>query len=242
MISPIKWTGSKRHLAPELVKLFPEKYSVGGGNLLPYYNSPVQAGDIIPELIDLWMEIKERPDELLRQYSKLWAESPDNYYDIRQRFNRNRNPVDFLFLSRTCVNGLIRFNKSGDFNSPLHLGRKGIAPENLAKIFNSWSPILNKIQFTCTDYRDLLEKADSDTFVFLDPPYLNFAGRMYSGDFNHQQLFEVLENAKFRWLMTFDSSSDLPFKKALLDSGSNSYARYRGKESLIQEAVYMNYS
>lgn len=117
----IKWSGSKRKIAPILSCFLPEakRYLepfVGSGAMLPFRPSEVgMAGDVIPELIQLWIAIRDEPELTIQEYSLRWQQLQNEghiaYYKIRDSFNSTRNPYDFLFLSRTCVNGLIRFNK-----------------------------------------------------------------------------------------------------------------------------------
>jgi DNA adenine methylase len=90
---------------------------------------------------------------------------------VRDRFNKKRTPEDLLFLSRTCVNGLIRFNAYGDFNNSLHHTRPGIHPETLRSILLEWSKIVSKTKFAATDYENLLKKAKLGDIVYMDPPY-----------------------------------------------------------------------
>ncbi len=83
--------------------------------MLPFRPSKIAiAGDIIAELIHLWKAIRDEPELTAKEYELRWKrlqnEGHTAYYDIRASFNATRNPHDLLFLSRTCVNGLIRFN------------------------------------------------------------------------------------------------------------------------------------
>ena len=141
MIKPvIKWSGSKRLQADEILKNVPAQFNtyfepfVGGGSIL-YAIHPKKAicGDICEPLIALWNEIKDSPEELAEAYRLRWNrlqnEGYEAYYSIRDDFNRTHSPEDLMFLSRTCVNGLIRFNAKGEFNNSLHHTRKGIKPE-----------------------------------------------------------------------------------------------------------------
>src|ERR1043165_197304 len=135
----IKWSGSKRSVAAQLRHLLPRAYRyfepfVGGGAMLPFRPSKdAVAGDVIDELISLWICVRDKPDKTAAEYEKRWQRLQNcghtAYYAIRDDFNRTRNPHDFLFLTRTCVNGLIRFNGDGDFNNSLHHTRPGIAPQ-----------------------------------------------------------------------------------------------------------------
>ncbi len=57
-----------------------------------------------------------------------------------------------MFLSRICVNGLIRFNDKGEFNNSLHYSRPGIKPESLRDIINDWSEHIQGAEFYADDY------------------------------------------------------------------------------------------
>src|SRR5690606_38726562 len=109
--------------------------------------------DFNGDLISLWDVIKDSPDTLAKEYENRWKylnstddieERKNRFYGIRERFNEHRNPYDFLFLSRTCTNGLIRYNLKGQFNTSLHFSRKGIVPSTLKEIILDWSEKLNR--------------------------------------------------------------------------------------------------
>ena len=158
----IKWSGSKRSQSAKIRGYLPDKFNtyyepfLGGGSML-YAINPQGAicGDICTPLIALWNEIKEHPEELAEAYRTRWKRLQDEghlvYYEIRDNFNTNRAPEDLLFLSRTCVNGLIRFNANGDFNNSLHHTRPGIDPDSLKKIILDWSEHIQGVEFLAED-------------------------------------------------------------------------------------------
>jgi DNA adenine methylase len=134
----IKWTGSKRYLANDIVNYFPKEIDtyyepcVGGGSIIrQLLESDIKVkryicSDINSYLINLWKLIKDNPKELIASYTQMWNEMNKeddvqfrkNYYlQVRERFNNGHNATDFFFLSRTATNGLIRFNSKGEFNS-----------------------------------------------------------------------------------------------------------------------------
>lgn len=143
----IKWSGSKRVVAEQLADYFlPAKtyYEpfVGGGSMMPFSKANKgMASDIIPELISLWNEIKDNPERVSLEYAKRWkrlqSEGYQVYYEIRDSFNATKDPMDFLFLTRTCLNGMIRYNSAGEFNNSLHLTRPGIDPDRLSIQFTA---------------------------------------------------------------------------------------------------------
>ena len=123
LLPVIKWSGSKRSQASKIVELFPDfkKYYepfLGGGSVLIQSKAKTAiSGDVCEPLIDFWNLIKTNPSKLVKEYELRWNKLQDEgymtYYHIRDNFNQKQNPYDLLFLSRTCVNGLIRFNGKG---------------------------------------------------------------------------------------------------------------------------------
>ena len=263
----IKWSGSKRLVARQLAQHFPrcETYYepfVGGGSMLPFANAKRGiASDIIPELIELWNVIKNDPihvaDEYKTRWQKLQAEGQHVYYLIRDRFNKTKNCYDFLFLTRTCVNGLIRYNQQGEFNNSFHLSRPGIAPETLKKQILVWSNAIQKIDFRNVGYRDCLQNARRGDFVFLDPPYGGTKDRYKKIEFNLNDFYGELERLNkigVKWMMTFDGTAgnrtytfappDSLYKRQFsIRTGNSAFIKLmEQKRDVIQESVYLNFN
>lgn len=262
----IKWSGSKRAVANLLSSLFPATQRffdpfVGSGAILPYRPaSNAQVGDIIPELIALWQLIQKQPDEVGTQYALRWQRLQDEghtaYYAIRENFNTSRDPHDFLFLTRTCVNGLIRFNSDGGFNNSLHHTRPGIAPSRLRTLLTEWSSISQGISFECLDYRETLSFVREGDVVFLDPPYAGNKGRYGKEDFDVKAFFQELERLNCigtHWVLTFDGTagtrvyeggvpSDLYRQCLPLYTGNSPFTKMMktGVDAVV-ESVYFNF-
>lgn len=262
----IKWSGSKRKVAPHIGDLLPSGHHyyepfVGSGALLPFHScEEATASDIIPELIYLWQEIKNSPGKTAKEYHTRWSRLQDEghtaYYDIRESFNENRDPFDFLFLSRTCVNGLIRFNSNGDFNNSLHHGRPGISPDTLKDIIFEWSHYVQNVDFRACDYRKTLSKVSPEDVVFLDPPYGGTQGRYLPDPFDMEALFEELERLNelgARWVITLDGEAgdrdydtELPGHlynhKLGLATGNAPFRKLTGAAvEQVVESVYLNF-
>jgi len=99
------------------------------------------------------------------------------YYEVRQRFNENKNPLDFLFLSRSCFNGMMRFNKKGGFNVPFCNKPNRFAQALVTKITNQVEAISHIIQlgdytFKHQDFKHTLEELNPTDLIYSDPPYL----------------------------------------------------------------------
>ena len=262
----IKWSGSKRPVARKLAEYisYGETYFepfVGGGAMMPYsLCEKGMASDIIPELIDLWDSIKNEPlvvaDEYLIRWEALQARGPEVFYEVRDNFNTTRNHNDFLFLTRTCVNGLIRYNSNKEFNNSFHLSRPGINPTTLRNILMQWSHAVAKFTFRLCDYRELLEQAKKGDFVFLDPPYGGTKDRYTRTPFDLKAFFSELERLNsvgVNWMLTFDGEAgdrqysyappqDLYRKKFLIHSGNSSFTKVmNSQKDSIYESVYLNY-
>lgn len=193
----IKWAGGKNQLLNELAKKMPfENYNnitkyaepfVGGGAVLFYilnnYNiKEVYISDINSKLIVTYKIIKKNVDELIvklekiqEEYLRLDENSRKIYYlEKRKEFNlSNLNDIDiatlFIFLNKTCFNGLYRVNKKGEFNVPMGKYKKPLIcdSENLKQVSNK----LKNVKIICGDYKKSIKFIDSDTFVYFDPPY-----------------------------------------------------------------------
>lgn len=267
MFNPvIKWSGSKRSQAAQIKSFFPEKFDtyyepfVGGGSML-YAVHPEKAicGDICEPLIRLWNEIKNNPEALSEAYRTRWTrlqtEGYTAYYDIRDEFNKSHSPEDLLFLSRTCVNGLIRFNANGEFNNSLHHTRPGIHPDRLKKIVLDWAEHIQGAYFHAEDYRKTTETATNRDLIYLDPPYFHTKGRYY-GTINFDEFLDYLEslNSKgIKFILSFDGTrgedsftvnlpQELYKRHEMIPSGNSSFKKVMDKQSLqVFESLYLNW-
>lgn len=272
----IKWSGSKRSQADEIIKYFPTGINVyyepfvGGGSILRALLDNADSikvkhyvcSDLNKGLIDLWTAIKDKPNEVSDHYEGLWETMNSGsikdqsfkrsfYESIRNRYNKEHDPLDFMFIDRTCFNGLIRYNGNGEFNSPYHLNRNGIRPTVLRKVISEWSNLLNSydVQFNCHSYDKVLpNKGD---FIYLDPPYANTNG-MYSGNFNKKDFFEYLRNLSCKFALSYDGisgetdntyniPSDVYDKHLYIKSGNSSFKRIKQSDNkaIVYESLYI---
>jgi DNA adenine methylase len=263
----IKWSGSKRLVAQQLAQYFSNcdtyyEPFVGGGAMMPFArtNKGV-AGDIIPELIELWNAIKENPALVADEYNNRWNDLQKNgqevYYQVRDRFNQTKNCFDFLFLTRTCVNGLIRYNAQGEFNNSFHLSRPGINPDTLRSQLLLWSKCIRKFDFYNIDYRECLSNVKCGDFIFLDPPYGGTKDRYTRTEFDLDCFYKELERLNSvgaKWLLTFDGTagereysyappSEIYKYKFSINTGNSAFTKVMdSKKDTIQESVYMNFN
>ena len=116
---------------------------------------------------------------LTNEGEKLKAHGEPYYYEVRTRFNAAPTPLDFLFLNRSCFNGVIRFNRKGKFNVPYCHKPQRFAQAYVTKITNQVRQIADILRsldwtFEVRDFRETLAAAGPSDFVYVDPPY---AGR-----------------------------------------------------------------
>ncbi len=261
----IKWTGSKRSQAQQIAALFPsfnryfEPFLGGGALLYLMADHECMASDIYEPLVDFWKLVKNDVNALIEHYAREWNKLqenlPDYFYVVRERFNANPNPFDLCFLSRTCVNGIIRFNDNGAFNNSFHLSRRGMTPERFAVVAKKWAPRLVRTTFRCGDYEAELATAREGDFAYLDPPYAGSTNR-YQDDLDTSRLVRVLYDLSrrgVRWALSFDGMrgkedlrqplpDDLYKRHLLLKSGHSLVKKVlSGRVETVQESLYLNY-
>lgn len=140
--------------------------------------------DINPHVISLYNEIKTgeitsyKVREFLETEGKLLEEKDgEYYYYVRDRFNENPNSLDFLFLNRSCFNGMIRFNRDYKFNVPYGHKPARFSKAYVTKIVNQvkWLETLfpeKEWEFKCQSYIQTIREASKEDFIYCDPPYI----------------------------------------------------------------------
>ena len=140
--------------------------------------------DLNPHIVNFYNQLKARTitaaivrDFLEEQGAILAVKKDEYYYCVRERFNMEHNPLDFLFLNRSCFNGMIRFNKSNDFNVPYGHKPERFAKAYVTKIVNQVKYFEQKLlennwQFLCQSFENTIALADENAFIYCDPPYI----------------------------------------------------------------------
>jgi DNA adenine methylase len=138
---------------------------------------------------------------------RLRTDGADRYYQIRDRFNDKGDPLDFLFLSRACFNGLMRFNRRGHFNTPFCKKRERFSRAYITKICNQVQWAIDAMrgrewEFACVDWRDVLSEVNERDFIYADPPYSGRYTDYYNAwnDIDAFHLAQVLKQAPCRFL------------------------------------------
>jgi DNA adenine methylase len=184
----VKWAGGKNQLIPQIIRLMPSRFAryfepfLGGGAVFFHtasYNRNAFLSDINVDLINAYKIIRNNVEELitaLKYHQDEYSKSPKSYYyqlrDKTKGLNKIENAARFITLNKTCYNGLYRVNKKGLFNVPIGRYKNPLIcdPVNLRKMSIVLSQSASYLGVI--DYKKILvEKADKDDFVYLDPPF-----------------------------------------------------------------------
>lgn len=270
----VKWVGGKRQLLKQFRerKLYPpEKFDpsknsyfepfVGGGavffDLLP---DKAYLSDLNSELIITYNVIKNNVETLIYLLKK-HLNNKDYFLKIRAQNSKNLSDLDiasrFIYLNRTCFNGMYRVNKSGGFNVPFGKYTNPLICDeiNLKRVSQS----LKNVEIVNSDYKEILNNAIGGDFVYFDPPYYPINKTSLFTSYTSQGF---LEKEQIELKNTFDelhrrgcylmlSNSDTKFIKDLYSNikgvninevfagrAINSDATKRGK---IKEVLITNY-
>jgi len=270
---PIPYQGSKRQLARYIVSLFPQEarrlvepfagsaaVSLAAGHMRRVKRWVVN--DLNRPLMDLWVEIVRRPDEISSKYARLWKAQRGRereYYDrVRDRFNAHHRPEDFLYLLARCVKAAIRYNSRGEFNNSPDNRRLGAAPETMRRHILGASALLNgRSVLSALDYRETLEAVKPGDVVYLDPPYqgvVNTHNHRYRHGVSFDEFVTALDGLRRRgipFIVSYDGRTGskrhgrpLPASLGLthveVRAGRSTQATLLGRDDHTFESLYLS--
>lgn len=174
----LKWAGGKRWLSDRIVEIatqYTGKYVepfLGGGAVF-FCLKPKSAllSDVNEDLITTYQALRsdyQRVELLLKKHQK--AHTKEYFYQIRAYRPRcpYRKAARFLYLNRTCWNGLYRVNRQGQFNVPIGTKSSVLLPTDNWKVV---AELLEAVEIVCGDFEHSIDQAGEGDFVFADPPY-----------------------------------------------------------------------
>ena len=189
---PFQYQGSKRALAPMILRFLPAKFH---RLIEPFAGSAAMSiacaarsrasrywlNDLNKPLAELVNLIINQPEDLADTYAGLWKGEADDalehYYSVRENFNRTQNPERLLYLLARCIKGAVRYNSDGFFNQSPDKRRLGTRPDTMRQNIMAVSALLRgKTIVTSHDFRDVLATADEHDVVYMDPPYQGTSG------------------------------------------------------------------
>lgn len=232
IVPPIKSQGIKTKLVPWIFDLV-EKSGVDPakanwvepffGTGVVGFNSPLGGkhivGDTNPHIVAFYNEVKDGgvSGSSMRRYLEhegrlLETAGEDGYFhfrEVRDRFNSEASPFDFVFLSRAGFNGMMRFNRQGKWNVPFCKKPKRFAPAYVTKICNQIDGVASVIrkkdwEFRNQAFADTLSMAGEGDIVYCDPPYFGRYVDYYNGwtEKDEVALFEALCETKARFVLS----------------------------------------
>jgi DNA adenine methylase len=264
----VKWVGGKRQLMFELLKNMPKSYNryfepfIGGGAL--FFELQPENGyisDMNEELINLYLVVQNNVYDLISDLNKhenskeyfLKIRNIDRLDDYKNLSNVER-ASRFIYLNRTCFNGMYRVNSQGQFNVPFghYKNPRIVDADNLINCSN----LLKQTEIKYSDFSAILDKVQKGDFVYFDPPYVplnetsSFTSYTKDG-FNIDMQFKLkdvcdelnsmgvkfmLSNSDTKFVNELYSNYDI--KKVFASRQINANADGRGK---ITEVLVKNY-
>lgn len=258
----LKWAGGKTQLLNEIQKLIPystnENFSyiepfVGSGAalfwILSNYKNVEKAviNDINTDLVNCYLTIKTDVNTLisiLKEYDKEYNSLPHESEERKSLFYKNRDLYNnrklsiieqsalFIFLNKTCFNGLYRVNRKNEFNVPQgnYINPQICNQDNLLKVSN----VLQKVEILNVDFNETLKYADEKTIYYFDPPYKPLSTtssfNSYSKDeFNDEEQIrlknfcDILDGLGVKWILSNSDVKGVDPKNNFFDNLFGSY-------------------
>lgn len=218
--------------------------------------------DINSDLINTYQVISGQPNELISILNDLQSEfhelelqaekKKEYYYDKRALYNAREEEKSvqaalFIFLNRTCFNGLYRVNRNNGFNVPMGSYKRPTIcdSENIIAVSNA----LQKVELLCGDYEKTLDEATANSFFYFDPPYKPLSNtssfNSYAKDeFNDEEQIrlrnfcERLENLGHKWMLSNSDVKDKETNDTFFDDIYSDFtiSRVRARRSINANA------
>ncbi len=234
----LKWAGGKEMLLPQLEPFFPKDIDryiepfLGSGALFWHIATTrkpktVILADTNEELINVYIQVRDSVEKLIRSLEKrklAHFANENYYYEVRAELPSKLNPIErasrFIYLNRTCFNGLYRVNSKGEFNVPKgsYKNPNIVQTDNLREA----SKLLQGVSILCTPFQVTLRKAKPGDVVYLDPPYHPLKPTSFTsysvnifGEKEQQDLKEEFDRLVNLGCTIIESNSDMPFIRNL---------------------------
>ena len=184
----LRWAGSKRRLLPTLRTYWKSTHKrylepFAGSACLFFDINPPKAvlGDLNPDLIKMYIEVKYRLDAVLQHLGSLTPADEEVYRELRaldpKTLTPSKSAARFIYLNRFCFNGIYRTNMKGQFNVPYGGQRSGQIPD--LSVFQDCAKRLRKAKFVRGDFERVLREAQRGDLVYMDPPFAVRAKRVF---------------------------------------------------------------
>lgn len=259
----LKWVGNKQKFAGQISRYFPIEFKrfyepfLGSGAIMATLSSKNAVGsDIYKPLIEIWQTLKENPKLLIEWYDtrvkRIGIETKEEVYkSVLNSFNKTNNGADFLFLTRTCYGGIVRFRKSDGYMSTPCGAHTPMPVETFRKRVEEWNKRMENVDFIHCDYKEIFSKAEKGDLIYCDPPYSNSQSILYGAhDFKLTELMNCIKEAKSKGVyvaLSIDGSKksenhlyDLPIpedlfeQEILISLGSSMLRRFQMEGQILE--------
>ena len=277
----VKWAGGKKQLLKQFEPLYPKKFGnyfepfVGSGAVFFHirktdhakksmYSEPKREyflSDSNPDLINVYKDVRDNLNDLIRRlkiHKVKHDEDTNYYYEVRDEFNRKSEGIErsaqFIYLNKTCFNGLYRVNSKGEFNVPKGSYKNPVIANE--KVLKEASRLLQGVKIECMPFEKTEKLPEKGDFIYLDPPYFplsptasftSYTQQDFSAD-DQKRLSEYYRRLDAKGCLLMLSNSDTDYIKGLYEGYDiqkvlatrmiNCNASGRGK---IFEVVVRNY-
>lgn len=238
----VKWAGGKNGLINSLISFIPKNFNsyfesfVGGGALFFYLKNlnilnskKIYLNDKNTELINAYKQIKINPNKLLEELEILKNNHSKEYFYKIRNLDRDFDfyslsevfrAARFIYLNKTCFNGLCRYNAKGNFNTPMGSYKN---PKIYDKdLIFSVHKVLKNVSITNKDFEVVLLKAKKGDFIYFDPPYypINKTSSFvsYTDNFSANEqirLYKLFKMLDCEGIKVLQSNSNTDFIKEL---------------------------
>lgn len=252
----LKWIGNKQKFASEITKYFPTEYNryfepfLGSGAIMATV-APKDGvcSDVFRPLMEIWIKLKEDPKGLIEWYAarreRVTSENKiEVYEEVKASYNAQPNGADFLFLSRTCYGGVVRFRKADGYMSTPCGAHMPVPINSFKKRVLEWHQRIKQVEFKVMDYTDAFDLAKEGDLIYCDPPYSHSQSILYGAqDFSLLTLFKKIAQVKEKGVnvaLSIDGNKksgnflcDIPIphrlfeNEMLIDCGSSMLKRFQ---------------
>jgi DNA adenine methylase len=265
----LRWAGGKTRLIRFLDNHLPPDLSNGSRYYEPFLGAgslffrlePSRAtlSDNNKDLIECFQAVRKRSDlvsKYLRQH--LLNTCEEYYYKMREKYNTSKPSIAraslFIYLNKTCFNGIWRVNKKGQFNVPYGFKEPPCLPSKDELL--GASKALKKAKILHMDYKEIIRYVKERDFIYFDPPYPPLNGTSYFTHYtrerftkrNHRELAHVAKFVRKKGCFILISNADTPYIRSLYEKDFNIFElevtrwiRTDGKRYKVEEIAITNY-
>jgi DNA adenine methylase len=269
----VKWAGGKGQLIEQFLPFFPSKITryiepfVGSGAIFFYIKQKFEPkecilSDVNEELINTYKVIQDSAESLIEELKKYKilhiAEPKEHYYRTRATQPNTLQDIQraarFIYLNKTCFNGLYRVNSKGEFNVPMgKYTNPEIVQEERLRLA---SRLLKDVQITSNSFEDTIDIAQKGGFVYFDPPYYPLEGAKSFTTYTknnfmekeQEKLHNVFSILTQKGCLCMQSNSDTPYIRNLYKEFRIETVKAKrainsdaSKRNEINEIVILNY-